>query len=183
MRKSNKSANRSPKRKTKKERKRKKAEETRKRKAEKLERKVQKSIKQYANKNLTHIRRYEATKDLPQYKNLDDRINNARTFLRDDAQYRSQRRLDWIAHMVSKEWSREKAEGLYDLVTTDIYNQFRQKYKPPSDYYDILLEDFEASDIEKAMLELNQSNDYGQGDYKSSEIINALYDILVDKYL
>ena len=167
--------------KTKKERAKKRLEQKRIREAEKLEKRVEKAIKQYDNKNLSHIRRYNATRDLPQYNNVSDRINNAKVFLKDEAKLHSSSRLEWVANMVAKSWTKEKAEGLYDLVTTDIYSQFRQKYKPPSDYYDILLEDFDAADIESAMLELNQSNDYEQGNYKSSEVINALYDILIDR--
>lgn len=154
-------------------------EKTRERKAEKYEKRVAREISKYDNKNLSHIRRYEGTKDLPQYNNVSDRIDNAKVFLRDNAKLQSSSRMKWVANMVSKSWTKEKAEGLYDLVTTDVYNQFRQKYHPPSDYYDILLEDFDASDIEQAMVELNQSNDYEQGNYKSSEVINALYDILI----
>lgn len=160
---------------------RKKQEQKKIRRAEKLEKQVSKIIRDSKNKNLTHIRRYEATKSLPQYTNANDRINNARIFLKDDARMHSSSRMEWVAKMVAKNWEKGKAEGLYDLVTTDVYSQFRQKYKPPSDYYDILLEDFSAEDIESAMLELNQSNDYEQGNYKSSEVINALYDILVDR--
>lgn len=166
---------------TKKKRRARKLEQQRERKARNLEKRVAREMKKYKNKNLTHIRRYEATKNLEQYNNIDDRINNARVFLKDDSRYQSKNRLEWIAHMVSKEWDRKKAEGLYDLVTTDVYSQFRQKYKPPSDYYDILLEDFSAEDIERAMHELNQSNQYEQGNYKSSEVINALYDLLIER--
>lgn len=166
---------------TKKKRAAKRLEQKRIRQAEKLEKRVDKAIKKYDNKNLSHIRRYNATRGLPQYTNVSDRINNAKVFLKDDAKMQSSSRLKWVANMVAKSWTKEKAEGLYDLVTTDVYNQFRQKYKPPSDYYDILLEDFAAEDIERAMMELNQSNDYEQGNYKSSEVINALYDILIDR--
>lgn len=166
---------------TKKKRAKKRLEQKRMRNAKKLEKRVEKAIKEYDNKNLSHIRRYNATRNLPQYDNVSDRINNAKAFLKDDARLHSTSRLKWVANRVAKSWTKEKAEGLYDLVTTDIYSQFRQKYKPPSDYYDILLEDFDASDIEIAMLELNQSNDYEQGNYKSSEVINALYDILIDR--
>lgn len=167
------------------------AEQTRKRKAVKkeqrekkelkiLEKKASKLIRQHDNKNLSHVRRYEATKELSQYSNIKDRLENVKVFLKDEAKLKSSSRLKWIATMTAKNWTKEKAEGLYDLVTTDVYNQFRQKYKPPSDYYDILLADFMPEDIEKAMLELNKSNDYEQGNYKSSEVINALYDILVN---
>lgn len=166
---------------TKKKRAAKRLEQKRIRDAEKLEKRAAKAIKQHGNKNLSHIRRYIATRDLPQYMNVRDRINNAKAFLKDEGKLQSSSRLKWVANMAAKSWSKEKAEGLYDLVTTDVYSQFRQKYKPPSDYYDILLEDFDASDIEIAMSELNQNNNYEQGDYKSSEVINALYDILIDK--
>lgn len=131
------------------------------------------------NRNVSYAKRYESTKGLLQYNTPQQRIENAKQFLKDNVRV-SKNSLHTIAKLTAKGWTQDKANELYDLVTTDVYSIFRQKYKPPSDYYDILLDDFSAQDIERAMDVLNKDNTLKQGDYKSSEIINILYDMLVD---
>lgn len=174
-RKSKKSSTRS---KTKKARREKKRQQALERKAKKLEKQAEKKLKKI-NRNVSYAKRYESTKDLPQYSTPRQRIENAKQFLKDNDKV-SKDSLHTIARLAAKGWTQDKAQGLYDLVTTDVYSIFRQKYKPPSDYYDVLFDDFSAQDIERAMDTLNKDSTLKQGDYKSSEIINVLYDMLVD---
>lgn len=157
-----------------------KQQRARKERVRKLEAKVRRELKKLSE-GISYADRYRATSSLPQYQNWKDREENALVFLKDLKSRNTSEHMKWIATMTAKTWTEDKAEKLYDLVTTDVYSMFRQKYKPPSDYYDILLEDFSPQEIESAMNTLLQDSNVNiEGDYKKSEIINALYDLLAD---
>lgn len=160
-------------RKSKKERRAEKKKQREERKVKKLEKEVEKKIR---TDKSSRAARYKSMRSLPQYDNISDRKALAENYLK-ETKIETPKMNATVSRLVGKGWNKERAEQLYDLVTTDVYSQFRQKYKPPSDYYDILIEDFSAADIEKAMAELNRNNDI---EYKSSEVINVLYDMLID---
>lgn len=156
-----------------------------KRKSRLTKRKIDAVIKKAArvratfNKDLSFKNRYDAYMEMEQYKNnKKDLYNVAQQFLKDYDNY-MEHDMKFIAKMTAKGWKEDKAEKLHDLVTTDIYSMFRQKFHPPSDYYDLFFDDFNAADVEKAMKDMVESNSKEIQNLGSTDAINYLYDMLI----
>lgn len=138
-----------------------------------------KQIRASFNKNLSFKNKYDAYMEMEQYRNnKKDLYNVSQQFLKDYNAY-LEHDLKFIAEMTAAGWSEDKAEKLHDLVSTDIYAMFRQKFHPPSDYYDLFFDDFDAADVEKAMKEMVESDSKEVQDLASTDVVNYLYDMLI----
>lgn len=126
--------------------------------------------------NLSFKNKYDAYVGMSQYNNPRDLYNISQQFLNEYEDYKKYD-LKFIAKMTASGWTEDKAEKLHDLVTTDVYSMFRQKFHPPSDYYDLFFDDFDAQDVEKAMQEMIESSEIE--DLKETEVVNYLYDLLI----
>ena len=88
----------------------------------------------------------------------------------------------WVDRMVSVGWRRDKAEQFYDLVSDDIYNQFRQKFHIPSDvYYQIVYEEeVSPNEVLRAMQKMMNDEKYDDAREQpdAQEVIDVLRLIL-----
>lgn len=138
-----------------------------------------KQIRASFNKDLSFKNKYDAYMEMEQYKNNKrDLYNVSQQFLKEYNDY-LEHDLKFIAKMTAAGWDEDKAEKLHDLVSTDIYSMFRQKFHPPSDYYDLFFDDFDAADVEKAMKEMLESDSKEIQDLASTDVVNYLYDMLI----
>lgn len=115
--------------------------------------KVDKKIRGIGTNTPNIAKQFDMFRKLPQYQ--DNRESVYRWYIQEGNSY-IDTDLRMVARLTSKGWNKNKAQDLHDLVVTKTYSQFRQKYKPPSDFYGLLLEEWTPQEIERGMNMLNQ---------------------------